>query len=184
MRKATGLDWAGDSIEIENRFRPRHGESTYAQMLEHFKDYTDTIGDFVIWTKRAQPSYQLAVIIDDARQGVTHIIRGNDLLDSASRQLLLYRALKLSPEPTYTHLPLIRGRDGKRLAKRHGDSRLSHYRHLGVTPKRIIGLLAEWCGLGPRREQTAAEFLAAFDLAKLPRPPITFTTHDDAWLRA
>ncbi|MFN0021118.1 MAG: hypothetical protein ACKVP0_22965 [Pirellulaceae bacterium] len=45
MRKATGLDWAGDSIEIENRFRPRHGESTYAQMLEHFKDYTDTIGD-------------------------------------------------------------------------------------------------------------------------------------------
>ena len=45
MRKATGLDWAGDSIEVENRFRPRHGESTYAQMLEHFKDYTDTIGD-------------------------------------------------------------------------------------------------------------------------------------------
>ncbi|MCE9526060.1 MAG: hypothetical protein K8R36_08400 [Planctomycetales bacterium] len=45
MRKATGLDWAGDLIEIENRFRPRHGESTYAQMLEHFKDYTDTIGD-------------------------------------------------------------------------------------------------------------------------------------------
>lgn len=45
MRKATALDWAGDSIEIENRFRPRHGETSYAQMLEHFKDYTDTIGD-------------------------------------------------------------------------------------------------------------------------------------------
>ena len=58
-----------------------------------------TIGDFIIWTKRGQPSYQLAVVVDDHRQGITHIVRGDDLLDSAARQLLLYRALDLAPEP-------------------------------------------------------------------------------------
>ena len=97
--------------------------------------------------------------------------------------MLLQQRLGVAPPPEYYHLPLVVGEDGRRLAKRHGDSRISHYRELGATPPRIIGLLAEWCGLGPRHEQTAAEFLAEFDLAKLPQGPITFTAEDDAWLR-
>jgi glutamyl-tRNA synthetase len=154
------------------------------------------VGDFVIWTKREQPSYQLAVVVDDARQGVDQVIRGNDLLDSAARQLLLYRALGagmggfapgtgLVPEPTYTHLPLVRGADGKRLAKRHGDTRLDTYRAKGVTPERVIGLLASWSGIlgrGERAPMSAADFARAFDLRTLPREDITFTSEDDAWL--
>mgnify|MGYP003560864654 CR=1 FL=1 len=66
----------------------------------------------------------------------------------------------------------------------HGDSRLSHYRHLGGTPERIIGLLAEWCGLGERREQTVARPPAASDPATLPCTPTVFPANDDAWLRA
>jgi len=144
-----------------------------------------TIGDFIIWTRRAQPAYQLAVVVDDHRQGVTHVVRGDDLLDSAARQLLLYRALSLAPEPSYTHLPLVRGPDGKRLAKRHGDTRIDHYRSRGVTRERLLGLLAFWSGVTPRREPISPEeFVARFRLATLPASDITFTPEDDAWLLA
>lgn len=139
------------------------------------------VGDFTVWTKRAVPAYQLAVVVDDARQGVTQVVRGDDLLDSAARQLLLYRALGLTPEPAYTHLPLVRGQDGKRLAKRHGDSRVDLYRESGVTPERVLGLLAGWSGL-PRAPLSAQEFKAAFDLARLPKPSPVFTPADHAWL--
>lgn len=142
-----------------------------------------SIGDFVIWTKRAQPAYQLAVVVDDHRQGVTHIVRGDDLLESASRQLLLYRALGLSPEPRYAHLPLVRGPDGRRLAKRHGDTRLETYRARGVPPERIIGLLGQWCGLeGPRRAMSARQFMDRLDLSRMSREPVVFTPEDDRWL--
>jgi glutamyl-tRNA synthetase len=143
-----------------------------------------TIGDFVIWTKRAQPSYQLAVVVDDARQGITQVVRGNDLLDSAGRQLLLYRALGLNPEPSYTHLPLIRGTDGKRLAKRHGDTRLASYRAAGTTPERIIGLLAAWSGICPRPEpMSAAVFAERLNLNTMSHDDCVFTPEADAWLQ-
>lgn len=144
-----------------------------------------TIGDFILWTKRAQPSYQLAVVVDDHRQGVTHIVRGDDLLDSAARQLLLYRALGYAPEPAYTHLPLVRGSDGKRLAKRHGDTRLDAYRARGVSAERVIGLLAAWSGILPAHAPTplsADEFRRRFDLVTMPHDPVTFTPEHDAWL--
>jgi glutamyl-tRNA synthetase len=145
-----------------------------------------TVGDFVVWTKRGQPSYQLAVVVDDARQHVTRIVRGNDLLDSAARQVLLYRALGLSPIPTYCHLPLVRGADGKRLAKRHGDTRLDSYRSRGVRPERLIGLLARWSGPPELRtsriEMSASEFLRVFRLDTIPREDVVFTPEDEEWL--
>ncbi|HZW11346.1 MAG TPA: glutamate--tRNA ligase family protein [Phycisphaerales bacterium] len=142
-----------------------------------------TAGDFVVWTKRAQPSYQLAVVVDDHRQGVTHVVRGDDLLDSAARQLLLYRALGYAPEPAHTHLPLVVGQDGKRLAKRHGDTRLEAYRTAGVSAERVIGLLAYWCGLRPdRRPMSAPEFCAALDPSTIPPRPVVYTEEDDRWL--
>jgi len=148
-------------------------------------DVSAIVGDFVVWTKRAQPAYQLAVVVDDHRQGVTDVIRGDDLLDSAARQLLLYRALGLSPEPTYMHVPLVRGPDGRRLAKRHGDTRVDHYRELGVPAEAIIGLIASWTlgpDAGPRRPMSAAEFSARLDPNTIPKGPITFTPEDDQWL--
>jgi len=116
---------------------------------------------------------------------VTQVVRGDDLLDSAARQLLLYRALGQSPEPTYTHLPLVIGTDGKRLAKRHGDTRIDHYRERGVAAEAVIGLVAAWSGIGDRRgprPMTGAEFAGGFDLATLGSTPITFTAEDDQWL--
>lgn len=144
----------------------------------------ESVGDFVVWTKRGQPAYQLAVVVDDHRQGVTQVVRGDDLLDSAARQLLLMRALRLAPEPAYTHLPLVVGPDGRRLAKRHGDTRLSTYREAGTAPERVLGLLAWWCGVtGAREPISASGFCSAFDLASMPPERVTFTEEDDRWLR-
>lgn len=146
-------------------------------------DVDQGVGDFVVWTKRAQPSYQLAVTVDDHRQGVTHIVRGNDLIDSTGRQALLRKALGIRPEPVHAHLPLVRGEDGRRLAKRHGDTRLDTYRARGVPPERVIGLLASWSGVGPTRvEMNAHDFARAFSLDTMPRNDVTFTPEDEQWL--
>jgi len=140
-------------------------------------------GDFVIWTKRAQPAYQLAVVVDDARQGVTDVVRGDDLIDSAARQMLLIESLSLGAPPAYAHLPLVVGEDGRRLAKRHGDTRLDHYRSMGATPERLIGLIGFWCGLSPERSTMSMdEFRDAFDLSTIPRERTVFTHEDDQWL--
>ncbi len=148
-------------------------------------DIHTTVGDFVVWTKRNAPSYQLAVVVDDSDAQITQIVRGNDLLDSTARQLMLYRALKLGPHPTYTHLPLIRGPDGRRLAKRHGDTRIDTYAQSGTTCEQIIGLLGYWCKITPQRAPMSInEFKERFSLDTLPTDDLVFTPEDDAWLRS
>ncbi len=180
--------FAGDTADRNTnwRFATPAGAVAFVDALRGSVrvDPGSTVGDFLVWTKRGCPSYQLAVVVDDARQGVTHIVRGDDLLDSAARQLLLYRALGLTPEPWYAHLPLVRGADGRRLAKRHGDTRLTAYRERGVGPERIVGLCAHWCGLCPRGPEpmTAAEFAARFDLSTMPREDVVFTPEAEQWL--
>lgn len=144
------------------------------------------VGDFVVWTKSRTPAYQLAVVVDDARQGVTDVVRGVDLLPSAARQQLIYEALGL-PLPQWWHVPLVLGPDGRRLAKRHGDTRLLSYRETGVPVERIIALLAGWCGInaGPgtnRAALSARDFLEAFQPATLPMQSVTFTEDDHQWL--
>jgi glutamyl-tRNA synthetase len=118
---------------------------------------------------------------------VTEVVRGDDLLDSTPRQILLYRALGMIDRiPRYAHLPLVVGPDGKRLAKRHGDSRLSTYRERGVPAERVLALLARWCGVAdaePRDHSSARHLLERFSLHNLPRGKITMTPADDAWLR-
>ncbi len=155
-------------------------EDAFAGAVDHRP--FDEVGDFVVWTKRATPAYQLAVVVDDARQGVTDVIRGDDLLRSAARQTLLYRALDL-PVPRFWHLPLILGPDGRRLAKRHGDTRLETYRRAGVGPERIIGLLASWSGvIGCPAEMSAEDFRNRFELDRLSADPVMFSEVDHAWL--
>ena len=143
------------------------------------------VGDFVVATKAGLPAYQLAVVVDDARQGVTDIVRGDDLLDSTARQLWLQRFLGAASPPRYCHLPLVLGPDGRRLAKRHGDTRITTYRERGCTAERVVGLLAHWCGIIDEREEMSAnQFLDRFDLDRVPRGSITFIEDDDAWLNA
>jgi glutamyl-tRNA synthetase len=142
------------------------------------------LGDFVIQKGDQTPAYQLAVVVDDAEMGVTHVVRGDDLLESTARQQLIYDAIGLhSRIPWYMHLPLVIGTDGRRLAKRHGDTRLAYYRQAGVKSETVIGLLARWCGIHPtRRDMRARDLLPMFSVANLPRQPIVFSAADDAEL--
>lgn len=142
------------------------------------------VGDFVVATKQGSPSYQLAVVIDDDLQGVTEVVRGDDLLSSTPRQLLLKEHLGITTTTRYWHLPLVVGPDGRRLAKRHGDSRIASYRERGATRERVLGLMWEWCGLGPRKEVTLDEFVNGFDLARLSKEPTVMTAHDHKWIGA
>lgn len=132
-------------------------------------------GDFVVWKSAGTPAYQLAVVVDDAEAGVTEVIRGDDLLPSTPRQLLLYRVLGKEP-PRFAHVPLVVGPDGRRLAKRHGDTRLSTLRAAGVRPEALLGLLAWSCGWLPRIEPiTARELLPLFQLGTIPLAPFVLT---------
>lgn len=132
-------------------------------------------GDFVAWKATGTPAYQLAVVVDDAAMGVTEVVRGDDLVLSTPRQLLLYDALGL-PRPAFAHVPLVVGPDGRRLAKRHGDTRLSTLRDTGVRPGALRGLLAWSCGWIDRPEEmTIAELLDRFQLESIPPAPFTFT---------
>lgn len=143
-------------------------------------DVANDLGDFVILKSDGTAAYQLAVVIDDAEAGVTDVVRGDDLIDSTPRQILLHRSLGLADRiPAYTHLPLVVGPDGRRLAKRHGDTRLSHYRERGVSAGRVRALLARWCGIDAEDDVTPPQLLDAFDLARVPRHRITFTPEDD-----
>jgi glutamyl-tRNA synthetase len=128
-------------------------------------------GDFVVWKSSGTPAYQLAVVVDDAEMGITEVIRGDDLIPSTPRQILLYRAMNRTP-PKFTHVPLVVGPDGRRLAKRHGDTRLSALRAAGVKPETLVGLLAWSCGWIPKPEPISARELAPrFNINAIPSQP-------------
>jgi len=131
-------------------------------------DVAAEVGDFLVRRRDGAIAYQLAVVVDDALDGVTDVVRGDDLLPSAARQILLQRALGL-PTPRYWHLPLVTDEHGARLSKRRGDIGLSQLRERGVDPRTVLAWVARSAGLerGPR--PAPADLLPGFDLRALPR---------------
>jgi glutamyl-tRNA synthetase len=121
------------------------------------------VDDFVVRRNDGATAYNLAVVVDDADQGVEEVVRGADLLDSTPRQLFLAGLLGL-PGFAYAHVPLVLGPDGRRLAKRHGAVTLRE-----VAPDAAVQWMAHTLGLPPARN--AAELLDAFDPGALPREP-------------
>jgi glutamyl-tRNA synthetase len=148
-------------------------------------DVAKQLGDFVIAKADGTAAYQLAVVVDDAASGVTQVVRGDDLLDSTPRQILLYRALHMPEKvPMYYHLPLVVGPDGRRLAKRHGDTRLAFYRENGVPASRVLALLARWSGIDAGEQvDDAQSLIERFDLSVMSKERVTFGPADDQWLR-
>ena len=96
-------------------------------------------GDFVVWRKDDVPAYELAVVADDIDMRITEVVRGEDLLRSTARQLLIYRALGATP-PRWCHLPLVRDEAGRRLAKRHQALSIRELRERGVSPDEVLAL--------------------------------------------
>jgi glutamyl-tRNA synthetase len=124
------------------------------------------VDDFVVRRNDGAAAYNLAVMVDDAAQGVGEVVRGADLLDSTPRQLLVARLLGL-PEPSWAHVPLVLGRDGARLAKRHGSVTLRD-----VGPEAAVRWMAQT--LGFEGATSAAEMLERFSPDALPREPTVF----------
>ncbi|MBS1912337.1 MAG: tRNA glutamyl-Q(34) synthetase GluQRS [Bacteroidetes bacterium] len=134
-------------------------------------DLSRTTGDFIVARADGVPGYQLAVVLDDIAMGITHVLRGNDLLASTPRQILLHRTFNAEP-PAYAHVPLILGADGTRLAKRHGSVSLAELRGAGVSAASIVGWLASSCGLRPTPAPCMPDDLVeGFNLASIVRSP-------------
>jgi glutamyl-tRNA synthetase len=132
----------------------------------------EVVDDFVVRRNDGTPSYQLAVVVDDAAQGIGEVVRGADLADSTPRQILLARLLGL-PEPTYAHVPLVLGPDGQRLAKRHGAVALSD-RQEG--PDEVRAWMARTLGLAETGEVLSMEdLIARFEPERLPREPTVWS---------
>ena len=132
------------------------------------------VDDFVVRRADGVPAYQLAVVVDDADQGIGEIVRGADLADSTPRQILLARLLGL-PVPRYAHVPLVLGADGARLAKRHAAATLAgRDEPIAVT----LALLAHSLGIAAGRDRVtnAGELLAEFDPGRVPRQPVVLTS--------
>ncbi|WP_199503243.1 glutamate--tRNA ligase [Qipengyuania sp. YIM B01966] len=138
------------------------------------------IDDYILLRADGTPTYMLAVVVDDHDMGVTHIIRGDDHLNNAFRQLPIIRAMDAIegswPDPVYAHIPLIHGTDGAKLSKRHGAVGVEAYRdELGVLPEALFNYLLRlgW-GHGDREELTRDEAIALFDLAGVGKSPSRF----------
>jgi glutamyl-tRNA synthetase len=154
------------------RFRVPPGKVSFVDGVHgpYEVDVAGAVGDFVVARADGIPAYQLAVVVDDAAMAVTDVVRGDDLLPSTARQLLLYRALGLTP-PRFAHVPLVVGEDGARLAKRHGALSLGELRERGADPRAVVALLADLSGLAAGARVSPRELMAGFDLARIPRGP-------------
>jgi len=171
-----GVPVNGPTVEPNYRFLVSAGSTAFEDRFAGTicYDISSQLGDFVIWKRDGEPAYQLAVVVDDAAMGVTDVLRGDDLLSSAARQLQIYAALELQP-PQFAHVPLIRGEDGRRLAKRHGDTSLRAFRQQGVRAETVLGWLAWKSGLKKSAAPcTAAQLVADFDLQQVTPKPITW----------
>ena len=128
------------------------------------------VDDFVVVRADGVHAYQLAVVVDDAAQGIGEVVRGTDLADSTPRQILLQRLLGL-PTPSYAHVPLVLGPSGARLAKRDGGSTLAERDEPAAS---TLALLAHSLGLAEGRERvaSAAALIAEFEPARIPRESV------------
>jgi glutamyl-tRNA synthetase len=132
------------------RFRvDRHALVPFTDRLHgRYEAPPESIGDFVVRRADGVPAYQLAVVVDDVAMKISEVVRGDDLLPSTVRQLLIYRALGASP-PEFAHVPLLSGDDGARLSKRHRGTTLRELRDAGESAEAIVGRLAHRHGLRP-----------------------------------
>ena len=129
--------------------------------------YTGRVDDVVLRRNDGVPAYNLAVVVDDAEQGVTQVVRGDDLAPSTPRQILLQRLLGL-PTPEYGHVPLVLGPDRERLAKRHGAVTLDDLRRLGIPPDDVRDELLRSLGLP---SVPLFEAASIFEWERVPRDP-------------
>lgn len=172
---APGPEKDGEPFVIRIK-APREGETVIDDLVQGRVAVANAeIDDFVLLRSDGTPTYMLAVVVDDHDMGVTHIIRGDDHLNNAFRQLAIIRAMGW-PEPTYAHIPLIHGQDGAKLSKRHGALGVDSYRdELGILPEALFNYLLRlgW-GHGDDEIINREQAIEWFDIDHVGKSPSRF----------
>lgn len=143
----------------------------------------DAVDDFVILRSDGSPTYHLASSVDDVDYGITHVARGEDLLSSTPKHIILTEAMGSEPR-VYAHLPLLFGPDGKKLSKRHGDTSVRAYREQGYLPEALFNYMSllGWSLDAETTIFTREEAIAAFDLPAVSKNPAVFDTEKLGWM--
>jgi glutamyl-tRNA synthetase len=177
----------GDAYEDEGAVRlrtPDEGETVVHDVIRGEVRFPNSaIADFVIARSDGSALYNLAVSVDDRDMGVTHVIRGEDHLSNTPRQVMILRALGAEP-PTYAHLPLLHGPDGKKLSKRHGAASVQELRDAGYLPEAVRNYIAllGW-GLDESTTfMTSDELVAGFTLERVSRNAAVFDEQKLRWM--
>ncbi|MCY3983100.1 MAG: glutamate--tRNA ligase [Roseovarius sp.] len=154
---------------------PREGQTTISDIVQgEVRISNDQLDDMILLRSDGSPVYMLAVAVDDHDMGVTHVIRGDDHLANAARQMMIYNAMEW-PLPTYAHIPLIHGTDGKKMSKRHGALGVGEYRDMGYPAAGLRNYLARlgWSH-GDEEFFSDKQALEWFDLRGIGKSPARF----------
>src|SRR6476659_412356 len=141
------------------------------------------IEDFIVLRTDGTPIYNLAVVSDDIAMRITIVMRGDDHISNTPKQIMLYRALG-AELPTFAHLPMIHGLDGKKLSKRHGATAVADYQHLGILPSAMLNFLAllGWSPGNDIEVMSQAQMIELFDTAGLQKKAAIFDTKKLEWM--
>ncbi len=166
------------------RFRVPEGTTEWNDMVHDRIAFPNKdIEDFVVLRSDETPIYNLAVVSDDIAMGITIVMRGDDHISNTPKQILLYRALG-AQLPTFAHLPMIHGMDGKKLSKRHGATAVGDYQHLGLLPGAMLNFLAllGWSPGGDREVMTLDEMVELFGVEGLQKKAAIFDPKKLEWM--
>lgn len=158
------------------RFRVPEGETRFRDMIRGELVFANSeLDDFVILKSDGRPTYNFAVVVDDAKMEISHVIRGDDHIPNTPKQVLLYRALDYRL-PKFAHLPMILGPDKNRLSKRHGATSVQEYRRMGILSDALVNYLAllGWSYDGRTEFFTRENLIKKFSLKRVSRNPAAF----------
>lgn len=166
------------------RFHVPAGKIVLNDLLHGIVSFeSEVIGDFIILRSDGTVSFNFAVVVDDALMKITHVIRGEDHLPNSPRHVLLFQALGY-PLPLYVHHPLVMGKDGGKLSKRHGATSIDEYRQLGYLPEAIVNYLSllGWSSESGQEIFKPEELVGEFKLERLSKSPVIFDFDKLNWL--
>ncbi len=165
------------------RFKmPEKGSTKFDDLVKgQIAVSNEELEDFIIERSDGSATYNFCVVVDDIDSKISHIIRGDDHVNNTFKQINVFKALKVEP-PTYGHVPMILGEDGKRMSKRHGAVGVSEYRDMGILPQAFMNYLARlgW-SLGDREIFTLDELVNNFRSGNLNTAPASFSLDKLIW---
>lgn len=162
---------------------PQEGQTTVHDLIKGDVTFDNAqLDDLVIVRSNGMPTYNFGVVVDDARMKITHVIRGDDHLNNAPRQILLYRALGYEP-PRFGHLSMILGMDKVKLSKRHGATSVLEYQEAGYLPEALVNYLVRlgW-SYGDQEVFSMQEMIDKFSLENITKSPAAFNPDKFLWL--